>query len=410
MMNNKERIILLLLAAINFTHILDFMIMMPLGNYLMPYFNITSQQFSMLVAAYTFSAGITGFLAAFFVDRFDRKRVLLVGYTGFLIGTLFCALSPTYFILLLSRIVAGIFGGLIGAQVVSIVADIVPYERRGAAMGIIMAAFSVASVFGVPFSLYLSNIFNWHSPFFFVAGMGALLVPFLFKYLPKMDGHIAKNVVKVNPIVLLKDILKNRNQILALALSASIMLGHFLIIPFLNPFLEFNKGFSKLQTPVVYMVGGALTLITSPFLGKLADKIGKHRLFVIMALLVTIPIAIITNLPTTPFYFVLIITGFWFVVSSGRMIPAQALVSNVVSTERRGSFLSINSAVQQISVGSASIIAGLVVVKTSTNAIENYEITGYIGIAVTLIRIFFVSKLNTRLKLKEGVVGSEEAA
>ena len=142
-MKSKESIILLLLAAINFTHILDFMIMMPLGNYLMPYFNISSQQFSMLVAAYTFSAGISGFLAAFFVDRFDRKRVLLVGYSGFLVGTLFCALSPTYSILLLSRIVAGMFGGLIGAQVVSIVADIVPYERRGAAMGIIMAAFSV---------------------------------------------------------------------------------------------------------------------------------------------------------------------------------------------------------------------------------------------------------------------------
>jgi DHA1 family inner membrane transport protein len=410
MMNSKERIILLLLAAINFTHILDFMIMMPLGNYLMPYFNISSQQFSMLVAAYTFSAGISGFLVAFFVDKFDRKRVLLVGYTGFLIGTLFCALSPTYSILLLSRIVAGIFGGLIGAQVLSIVADTVPYERRGAAMGIIMAAFSVASVFGVPFSLYLANIFNWHGPFFFVAGMGAILVPFLLKYLPKMNAHILLNEgKKVNPLQLIKDIVKDKNQVLALALSASIMLGHFLIIPFLNPFLEFNKGFSKAQTPIVYMVGGALTLITSPFLGKLADKIGKHRLFIIMALLVTIPIAIITNLPATPFYFVLIITGFWFVVSSGRMIPAQALVSNVVSSERRGSFMSINSSVQQIFVGLASIIAGLVVVKTSTNAIENYEITGYIGIAVTLISIFFVSKLNTRLSGK-GVVGSKDAA
>lgn len=410
-MNNKERIVLLLLAAINFTHILDFMIMMPLGNYLMPYFNISSQQFSMLVAAYTFSAGISGFLAAFFVDQFDRKKVLLVGYSGFLIGTLFCALSPTYGVLLTSRIVAGIFGGLIGAQVLSIVADTIPYERRGAAMGIIMAAFSVASVFGVPFSLYLANIFNWHGPFFFVAGLGCLLVPFLIRYLPKMDGHItAKNAVKVNPMALLKDIAKDRNQVLALSLSATIMLGHFLIIPFLNPFLEFNKGFSKTQTPIVYMVGGALTLITSPFLGKLADRIGKHRLFVTMALLVTIPIAVITNLPTTPFYFVLAITGFWFVVSSGRMIPAQALVSNVVSSERRGSFMSINSAIQQIFVGIASVLAGFVVVKTPSNAILNYEITGYISIAVTLLSIFFVTKLNTRMNGKKGVVGSIEAA
>ena len=397
-MQSKEKIILLLLAAINFTHILDFMIMMPLGNYLMPYFNISSQQFSMLVAAYTFSAGISGFLAAFFVDRFDRKKVLLVGYTGFLIGTLFCALSPTYAVLLLSRIVAGIFGGLIGAQVLSIVADLVPYQRRGAAMGIIMAAFSVASVFGVPFSLYLSNIFNWHGPFFFVAGLGALLLPFLIKYLPKMDGHLtAINQVKVNPIVLLKDILQNRNQVLALVLSATIMLGHFMIIPFLNPFLEFNKGFSKTQTPIVYMVGGALTLFASPLLGKVADKVGKHRLFIFMALTATIPIAIITNLPTVPFYMVLVVTGFWFVVSSGRTIPAQAIISNVVSSERRGSFMSINSSVQQIFVGLASVIAGLVVVKTPSNAIQHYEITGYISIAVTLLSILVITKLNARM-------------
>lgn len=397
-MNNKEKIILILLAAINFTHILDFMIMMPLGNYLMPYFNISSQQFSMLVAAYTFSAGISGFLAAFFVDRFDRKRVLLVGYMGFLIGTLFCALSPTYGILLLSRVVAGIFGGLIGAQVLSIIADLVPYERRGAAMGVIMAAFSVASVFGVPFSLYLANIFNWHGPFFFVAGIGALLVPFLMRYLPKMDGHLtAKNTVKVSPIVLLKDIVKDRNQVLALILSATIMLGHFMIIPFLNPFLEFNKGFSKLQTPVVYMVGGALTLVAAPFLGKLADKIGKHRLFIMMALTATIPIAIITNLPNIPFFAVLAVTGFWFVVSTGRTIPAQALISNVVTSERRGSFMSINSSVQQIFVGLASVIAGLVVVKTPSNAIAHYEITGYISITITLVSIFVVSKLHARM-------------
>lgn len=393
-MNSKEKIILLLLAALNFTHILDFMIMMPLGNYLMPYFNISSQQFSMLVAAYTFSAGVSGFLAAFFVDKYDRKKVLLIGYSGFLIGTLFCALSPTYHILLLSRIVSGIFGGLIGAQVLSIVADLIPYERRGTAMGIIMAAFSVASVFGVPFSLYLSNIFNWHGPFFFVAGLGCILIPFLIRYLPKMDAHTLINEgKKVNPLQLIKDIVKDKNQVLALALSASIMLGHFLIIPFLNPFMEFNKGFSKAQTPLMYMVGGALTLITSPFLGKLADKIGKQRLFVIMALVATIPIAVITNLPDIPFYLVLCVTGFWFVVSSGRMIPAQALISNVVATERRGSFMSINSSVQQIFVGLASVLAGFVVIKTPTNAILNYEITGYISIAITLISIYFVSKL-----------------
>jgi predicted MFS family arabinose efflux permease len=263
-------------------------------------------------------------------------------------------------------------------------------------MGVVMAAFSVASVFGVPFSLYLANMFNWHGPFFFVVGLGAILVPFLIRYLPRMDAHTSENN-QLNPLQLIRAIGSDKDQLLALALSASIMLGHFIIIPFLNPFMEFNKGFSKTQTPMVYMVGGALTLVTSPILGKLADKIGKHRLFVTMALVAILPIAFITNLPDISFYLVLCVTGFWFIVSSGRMIPAQAMISNVVSAERRGSFMSINSSVQQIFVGLASIIAGLIVVRTSSNQILNYEFTGYISIVVTFVSVFIASKLNTRL-------------
>ncbi len=397
-MSSKEKIVLLLLAALNFTHILDFMIMMPLGNYLMPYFQISPQQFSMLVASYTFSAGIAGFLAAFFVDNFDRKRVLLFGYIGFLIGTLFCALAPTYAFLLLARIVAGIFGGLIGAQVLSIVADLVPYERRGMAMGIIMAAFSVASVFGVPFGLYMANLFNWHGPFFFVAGLGTLLLPFLMRYLPKMESHLTRKEDRINPISLIKEVVKDTDQMLALGLTASLMLGHFMIIPFFNPFMEFNMGYSKLQTPMLYMAGGLATLLTSPLIGRLADKVGKHKVYIIMAVVSIFPVAVLTNLPPMPFYLVLCLSGSWFVFSSGRSIPAQAMVSNVVSPERRGSFMSFNSSVQQIFVGLASVISGLIVVKNPDNSIQNYELTGYLSIFITLLTIIFVFKLDTRMK------------
>lgn len=413
-MLSKERIILLLLALLNFTHILDFMIMMPLGNYLMPYFDISSQQFSMLVAAYTFSAGFSGFAAAFFVDNFDRKRVLMFAYAGFLIGTLCCAISPSYEILLVSRIVAGIFGGLIGAQVLSIVADIIPYERRAAAMGMIMAAFSAASVFGVPFGLYIANLFNWHAPFFFVVILGILLVPFLIKYLPKMDAHLlVENRQKVNPVQLIGDVFRNSSQLYALALTAFLMMGHFMIIPFINPFMEFNMGFSKTQTPIIYMVGGALTMVTSPLIGKLADRLGKYNLFVFMAIAGVPLIVLITNLPAIPFYFVLCITGMWFVISTGRMIPAQAMVSNVVPPERRGSFMSFNSSVQQLFVGFASVLAGLIVVKLPDNKLQHYEVTGYLSIGIILFSIFIATMLNKKLKEKESetaIVNEEELA
>jgi predicted MFS family arabinose efflux permease len=413
-MDKKEKIILLLLTVLNFTHILDFMIMMPLGNYLMPYFDISSQQFSMLVAAYTFSAGASGFLAAFFVDGFDRKRVLMFAYAGFLIGTLCCAISPAYEILLVSRIVAGLFGGLIGAQVLSIVADIIPYERRAAAMGMIMAAFSAASVFGVPFGLYIANLFNWHAPFFFVVISGVLLVPFLLKFLPKMDAHLlVENRQKISPTQLVGDIFRNTSQLYALALTAFLMMGHFMIIPFINPFMEFNMGFSKMQTPIIYMVGGALTMITSPIIGRLADRLGKYNLFIFLALAGIPLIGLITNLPAIPFYFVLCITGLWFIISAGRFIPAQAMVSNVVPTERRGSFMSFNSSVQQLFVGLASVLAGFIVVKMPNNRIEHYEVTGYLSIILILFSIFIATMLNRKLKensLELSVAKKEELA
>lgn len=394
-MESKEKVILLLLTLLNFTHIMDFMILMPLGNYLMPYFDISSQQFSMLVAAYTFSAGISGFLAAFFVDRFDRKKVLIFAYAGFLLGTFCCAVSPAYEILLASRIVAGLFGGLIGAQVLSIVADLVPYERRAAAMGMIMAAFSAASVFGVPFGLYIANLFNWHAPFFFVVILGLVLVPFLVKLLPRMEDHILeKNVHSIGPVELVGDVFRNSRQMYALALTAFMMMGHFMIIPFINPFMEFNMGFSKTQTPLIYMVGGALTMISSPLLGRLADKVGKYRLFVVLVLAGVPLIALITNLPQIPFYLVLCITGLWFIISTGRFIPAQAMVSNVVPPERRGSFMSFNSSVQQMFVGLASVLAGFIVVKMPDNRIEQYEITGYFSIAIILCSIIFATMLH----------------
>jgi DHA1 family inner membrane transport protein len=403
-MSSKERIILLLLAAINFTHIMDFMIMMPLGNYLMPHFNITAQQFSLLVAAYTFSAAIASLSAAPVVDRFDRKKMLMFAYIGFLLGTLCCAVAPSYELLLASRIVAGLFGGLIGAQVLSIVADIVPFERRGAAMGIIMAAFSVASVFGVPFGLYLSKYISWHAPFYFIAATGALLIPLLLKYIPNMRDNINKEPINsaviirmVFPLILVWEIIKEKNERLGILLISTMMMGHFLIVPFLNPFLEFNMGFTNTQTPMVYLVGGTLTLFTSPFIGKLADKLGKFKLFSYMVLLAVIPVALITNMPDIPFYLVLCITGFWFVVSTGRAIPAQAIVSEIVPPARRGSFMNISSSIQQMAVGLASLGAGLIVVKTPQNTIENYDITGYISIVIILSCVLIGYRLNIAL-------------
>ncbi|HEU4470580.1 MAG TPA: MFS transporter [Flavisolibacter sp.] len=401
-MDRKERILLALLATINFTHILDFMIMMPLGNFLMPHFDISATYFSLIVAAYPVTAFVSGLIAAFYVDQFDRKKVLLFGYTGFIIGTITCGVAPEAFLLMAARILTGLFGGLIGAQVLSIIADTFPYEKRGRALATVFMAFSIASVFGVPFSLYLAKGISWHAPFIFIGILGAVLLPLLVRFLPSVTSHIIpkEEREKTRVIPILAEVFGNRAQALALFLSGGLMLGHFVVIPFLNPYMEFNVGFSKEQTPMIYMVGGTCALLTSSLIGRMADKYGKFRIFMFCLIFSLLPIFLITNMPPIPFYLVLAVFGFWFTFSTGRNIPAQAMISTVVKPAERGRFMSLNSSFQQLFTGIASIIAGLIVVRDSQGRIQHYNWVGYLSIAIVFCMLFIGRKLAKQQQLK----------
>ncbi len=400
-MTKQQRIILLLLAALNFTAILDFMIMMPLGNFLMPHFNISPRYFSWIVAAYPVSAFFSSISAAFFVDRFDRKKVLLLAYTGFLAGTICCGIAPDAGFLMAARVLTGLFGGLIGAQILSIVADTFQYELRGRAMGAIFTAFSVSSIFGVPFSLYLAKLISWHTPFLFIGIVGIVLIPLIIRFLPPMTRHLENGVADTTrPGTVLIELAKNKAQLLALALSALLMMGHFLIIPFINPYMEFNVGFTKDQTPLIYMVGGICTLFANFVIGRMADKHGKLRIYLISAAASLLPIFLITNMPAIPFYFVLIVFAFWFSFSTGRAIPAQAMISTVVNPEHRGLFMSFNASVQQLFTGLASVLAGLIVYKDETGRIYRYEWVGYLSIAVVASTLLIAYRLARRQGLK----------
>ena len=403
-MNKNERIILAILASLNFTHILDFMIMMPLGNYLMPHFNISAQFFSWIVAAYPVTACISGLIAAFYVDQFDRKKVLLFAYIGFLAGTLSCGIAPDEYFLIIARILTGFFGGLIGAQVLSIIADTFPYEKRGRAMGTVFMAFSMASVFGVPFSLYLANLISWHAPFIFICIIGIPIVFLILYFLPPMRIHLqprdANIKFKPNVAKVVSDIFRNKAQLMALTLSGLLMLGHFMVIPFINPYMEFNIGWSKSQTPLIYMVGGVCALISSSIIGRMADKYGKLPIFLICLFLSLGPIFLITDMPAIPIYFMLAIFGFWFTFSTGRNIPAQAMITTVVNPAQRGQFMSFNSSFQQLFTGLASIIAGLIVIKGPDGKIQHYNLVGYLSAAIVFSTVFFAIRLAKKQHLK----------
>jgi len=359
------------------------MIMMPLGNYLMPYFNIDTQQFSFLVAAYTISAAVSGFAAAFFVDRYDRKKILLFGYSGFLLGTIACGLAPGYGWLLTFRLIAGVFGGLIGAQVLSIVSDIFTYERRGRAMGAIMSAFAVASTIGVPFALYLSNLISWHAPFILVGGLGIVIVPLIIRFLPPMTAHLhGDNANVARKWEVLKQVWDNRQARTALIFSGMVMMGHFMIIPFINPYMEFNNGYPKSVTPMIYLVGGISSFAAANILGYIADKYGKLKVFVSCCLASIVLVYAITNIPPIHFSIVLVLFAIWFVFSTGRGVTSQAMVSNVVPPEQRGSFMNFNSSMQQLGTSVASLVGGVVAAKGVNGKILHYNWLGYLSIAI----------------------------
>ncbi|MEO7922419.1 MAG: MFS transporter [Chitinophagaceae bacterium] len=390
-MTKKERTILILLAAMNFTHILDFMIMMPLGNYLIGDLGISAFQFSLLVSAYSISAFVSGLAIATFVDRFDRKKPLLIAYAGFLLGTVACGFAPSFGLLLASRIVAGLFGGIIGAQVFAIVADLFSYERRGRAMGIVMGGFAAASILGVPISLYVTNLFkhNWHLPFLMIGGVALLLIPLVIKVIPSMTGHIRERVERGSIFSALTKAAQIPIQRMALTFSCLLMMGHFLIIPFINPYLEFNKGFSKDTTPIIYLVGGAASLMAALYLGKMADKKGKLAVFSVSVFLSLFMVLIITRMPNVPFPVVLLFFAIWFTVATGRIVTAQAMITEVVKPEQRGSFMSINGSVQQLGSGLAALFAGAIVTTEKSGFIRNYNLVGYLSIFILLLSLVF---------------------
>lgn len=396
---SKERLLLLVLAAALFTHIMDFMIVMPLGPQFMRLFDISPQQFSFLVSVYTFSAGGSGLVAAFFIDRFDRKKALLLLYAGFTIGTLACAIAPSYVLLMLTRSIAGAFGGVLGALILSIVSDAIPLDRRAAAIGFVMAAFSVASVFGVPFGLWLANLFSWHAPFLFLGGLGLIILLLIHLIMPNMIGHLKKKGEHTRPLEIMKRILGKRNPLMGLLFTSILMLGHFTIIPFIAPYMVGNVGFTENELTYIYLVGGGLTIFTSPIVGRMADRWGRFRIFSVFGVLVLFPIVIITNLTEIPLYQALIVTGLFFILANGRIVPSTTMVTSVIHPENRGSFMSMRSSVQQISSGSAALLAGFIiaekpsVINPEVPQLLNYEIVGYVAVVFSLIAIFVASKL-----------------
>lgn len=382
---------LLALACVQFTHIMDFMIIMPLGQQLMRLFEIGPDQFSNIVSSYTISAGIASFLSSFVVDKFDRKKALLFVFSGFTIGTFLCGISPNYHILLFARMFAGAFGGVSAALILSIIGDTIPHERRASAMGVVMAAFSVASVFGVPFGLFLANKFSWNAPFLFIAGAGIVIVFLILKFIPSITTHLTGD--KKLSFEFLTGLFKDNNQLRALLLMILLMLGQFTVIPFISPYMVSNVGFTEMQLTWIYLLGGGVSIFSAPLIGRWADKAGKFKVFSIFIIISIVPLFLITHLPRVAIPLALSVTTLFFITSGGRSIPGMAMITSSVPARTRGSFMTINSSVQQLAAGLAAYVSGRIVVKQPNGELLNYGWVGVIAIVASLFCLLVAYRL-----------------
>ena len=388
----RELWLLLTLAGIQFTHILDFMIMMPLGPQFTKIFSITDAQFGMLVSAYTLAAGASGLLAATYLDKFDRKKLLLALYVLFGLATLACGLAPTYYSLMVARVLAGVFGGVLSALSQTIIADVIPFERRGRAMGIVMTSFSVSTVAGVPLGLFLAAHFSWHAPFFGIAALVGLLAAGAYVTLPALVDHL-KVANKPSAWSGIKQVLADPNHLTAFAFSGLLMFAGFTVIPFITIYLQTNVGWQTEQVPYVYLSGGLVTLVTARMIGVLTDRKGKVFMFSLMAVLVIFPMVATTLTEGLPMWAVLLVSTAFFACMSGRMIPGMAIITSAANPQLRGTFMALNSAVQSASMGIAAFIGGLIISRDAQNLVQNYWVAALVGACASVAAIFLVRRL-----------------
>lgn len=374
-----------------FCAIVDFLLMLPLGTGFMKLYHITPREYSLLIAAFSVAGFFSSFAASFYVDKFDRKTVYLTAFALFAVGTMLCSLATTYELMLFARFFTGAFGGLLGGVSTAIISDIVPYERRGKAMGILNLGFGVASIVGIPFSIFIYKHFDIFWPFRIVGILSFVaMIPAMY-FLPSLKGHINKDLNTFNEV---SEILRNRNLQKALLFAFLLVLGHFMFISFINPYLIDNLGFKEEDTMWMYIVGGISVSLTSPRIGKFIDTLGKVKSFRILILLSFIPILVISHLQSASIMLALLICAFMFIFNSGRMIAAMTLITGAPTEEQRGKFLVIRSSLIELSEGTASIIGGLILTQDAvTHRLYHYNIVGYVAVAIGILCIFLAQRI-----------------
>jgi predicted MFS family arabinose efflux permease len=393
-LSSYQKWVVALLAFLQFTLILDFMVISPLGALLMPALKITPAQFGVVVSSYAFSAGAAGLLTAGFADRFDRKKLLLFFYCGFIVGTLLCGIARSYQFLLFARMITGVFAGVIGSVVFAITTDLFAYQLRGRVMGVIQTAFGASSVVGIPLGLYLSSRWGWNAPFLLIVAISTVVGLIAARYLRPIDAHLGLHPDR-SALHHLFHTVSTPRYLQGFATTGLLSIGGFILMPYMSAFSVHNLGIAFSRLPLVYLVTGACAMIAGPLIGRASDAIGKYLVFCFGCAATIVMVTIYTHLGVTPLSVVILINSLLFIGVTSRMISASAMISAIPQAADRGSYMSISSSVQQISGGIAAAVGGLIVTETSSGALLHFDIVGYVLVGstlVTLVMMYFVSR------------------
>ena len=391
-----QKAVVAMLAFLQFAVILDFMLMSPLGAVIMPALRISPKEFGLAVSAYAFSAGVSGLLTAGFADRYDRKKLLLFFYSGFVIGTVWCGLAGSFETLLMARVVTGLFGGVIGSVVLAISTDLFPPQMRGRVMGMIQTAFAASQVLGIPVGLYLSNHWDWHAPFLAMAALGLIGGLVVSWKMQPVAEHL-KQPQEHSAYTHMRNVVTEPRYLLAFAITALLTTGGFMLMPFSSAFTVNNLQISLHDLPTVYLITGVCTIFVGPLIGKAADAIGKFRVFVMGTCLSIAMVLLYTHLHPIPLLLLVVVNAVMFVGIFSRMIPYQALVAGVPKLAQRGAFNAISASVQQLSGGVASVVAGHIVTLGADGRLVHFERIGYVVVGTSLVALTLVWRLQRDL-------------
>lgn len=379
-----------LAAFIQLVSALDFMMIMPLGPDLSRALDISPTYIGYLGGGYALAAALSSLLCARYIDRFDRKHVALLSLLGVTLSTWACTLAWNMESLFFARLLAGIFAGPATSIAMAIVVDVTPVSQRGRVMAIVMGAFSLSAIAGVPLGLELAMLKGWSAPFYVVGGLGLCVSVMVFMRLPNMTSHLGRD----QKIFSITDMLKRSvvwNAFMAIGLA---IFSTFLIVPNMATYFQFNLGVPRNDMSQYYVMGGVFSVLAMQLGGYLMDRIGAMRITIwVGGLIIAIVCDGFLGSPLLP---TMIIFTLFMVVTSTRTITAAAVNSQVAEPGERAGFMSLQNVFQHIFSGSAAVVSSMMLTDVDGH-LGNMATVAWLAIALTLIQPIFLHRLLKRL-------------